>query len=160
MQENRPILEYEKRLVREDQDEVREPVPVRSAAFRRLVTEAYDFRCAASGWRVILPDCTVLVEAAHLIPFSESHNDRPQNGIALTPTFHWALDQHIIAPGPDNRWHVSSAIDPRIADNTPLFDLDGKDLLLPNDKKMYPDKIALEWCMDRLRSDMDTLNPE
>lgn len=43
---------------------------VRNTAFRRIVAEAYDYRCAASGWRIILPDSSVLVEAAHLIPVS------------------------------------------------------------------------------------------
>ena len=56
---------------------------VRDAAFSRVVREAYDYRCAASGWRVILPDGSVMVEAAHLIPFSESRDNDPCNGIAL-----------------------------------------------------------------------------
>jgi putative restriction endonuclease len=62
--------------------------PARSTAFRRIVAEAYDYRCAASGWRIILPDSSVLVEAAHLVPFAETHDDDPHNGIALTPSFH------------------------------------------------------------------------
>jgi putative restriction endonuclease len=36
--------------------------PARSAAFRRIVSEIYDYRCAASGWRIILPDSRVMVE--------------------------------------------------------------------------------------------------
>ena len=61
-------------------------------AFRRIVSENYDYRCAASGWRIILPEGRVMVEAAHLIPFAETRDDDPRNGIALAPTFHWALD--------------------------------------------------------------------
>ncbi len=123
----------------------------RSAAFRRLVTEAYGFRCAASGWRVVLPDYTVLVEAAHIIPFSETQDDRPQNGIALTPNFHWAMDKNIIAPGPDMKWHVSRNLDERIADNQPIIDLDGKDLLLPQDDRFAPDPAGLEWRLGHLQ---------
>jgi len=92
----------------------------RSAAFRRIVSENYDYRCAASGWRIILPEGRVMVAAAHLIPFAETRDDDPRNGIALAPTFHWALDAHIIAPGPDYLWHVSKALDERVADNQPL----------------------------------------
>jgi len=105
------------------------PEPARSAAFRRIVSENYDYRCAASGWRIILPEGRVMVEAAHLIPFAETYDDDPRNGIALAPTFHWALDANIIAPGPDYAWHVSKVLDERVADNQPLLALAGKTLL-------------------------------
>ncbi len=124
--------------------------PARSSAFRRIVTEAYDYRCAASGWRIILPDSTVLVEAAHLVPYVDSHDDDPRNGIALSPSFHWALDKHIIAPGPDLKWHVSNTLDGRLPDNRPLLELDGKALLLPKESAYAPKKPALEWRMSRL----------
>ncbi len=124
--------------------------PARSAAFRRIVTEAYDYRCVASGWRIILPDSTVLVEAAHLVPYADSHDDDPRNGIALSPSFHWAMDKHIIAPGPDLKWHVSKTLDDRLADNRPLLDLEGKDLILPRAKAYSPKTEALEWRVSTL----------
>ncbi len=122
----------------------------RDGAFRRLVLEAYDYRCAASGWRLIVPESRILVQAAHLIPHSESQDDDPRNGIALTPNFHWALDQHIIAPGPDMKWHLSEAVDERIADNQPLIELRGKDVIVPSKQSMLPRKDALEWRLERL----------
>ena len=126
------------------------PEPARSAAFRRIVSENYDYRCAASGWRIILPEGRVMVEAAHLIPFAESHDDDPRNGIALAPTFHWALDAHIIAPGPDYAWHVSKVLDERVADNQPLLALAGKTLMLPKEKGLWPKKEGLDWRVRRL----------
>jgi len=119
--------------------------PARSAAFRRIVSENYDYRCAVSGWRIILPEGRVMVEAAHLIPFAEAHDDDPRNGIALAPTFHWALDAYIIAPGPDYAWHVSKVLDERVADNQPLLALAGKTLMLPKEKALWRKKEALEW---------------
>ena len=132
---------------------VSEAPPVRSvrdSAFRRLVLEAYDYRCAASGWRLIVPESHILVQAAHLIPHSESQDDDPRNGIALTPNFHWALDQHIIAPGPDMKWHLSKVIDKRIPDNQPLIELEGKAVIRPTKRSMLPRKDALEWRLERL----------
>ena len=126
------------------------PEAARSAAFRRIVSENYDYRCAASGWRIILPDNGVMVEAAHLIPFAESHDDDPRNGIALVPSFHWALDRHVIAPGPDFVWYVSKALDERVADNQPLLALAGKSLMLPKEKSLWPKKEALEWRIANL----------
>ena len=43
------------------------------------------------------------MEAAHLHPFPEAGDDDPRNGIALTPDMHWAMDRHLIAPGPEPR---------------------------------------------------------
>ncbi|MCU0614887.1 MAG: HNH endonuclease, partial [Desulfobacterales bacterium] len=123
---------------------------VRDAAFSRVVREAYDYRCAASGWRVILPDGSVMVEAAHLIPFSESQDNDPCNGIALAPNFHWALDRNILAPGPDLKWHVSKQLDRRNRDFHEFIELDGKAVFLPRDKKFHPREDALEQRFKRL----------
>jgi putative restriction endonuclease len=146
------ITEYEKALRGGDAQKSLDGLitPVRSSAFRRLVIEAYDFRCAANGWRIILPDYSVLVEAAHIIPFSETADDRPQNGIALTPTFHTALDRNLIAPGPDMKWHVSRELDDRLPDNGPILEINGRGLILPKESAMQPDKEALAWRLERL----------
>jgi putative restriction endonuclease len=123
----------------------------RSAAFRALVLEAYDYRCAASRLRYITPDYRYLVEAAHLIPFAESQDDRPTNGLALTPNLHWAMDNHLIAPGPDQRWHVSAAVDTLVADNRWLCELDQQPLVLPRETRWQPDRDALAWRLDHLQ---------
>jgi putative restriction endonuclease len=124
-------------------------VPARDAAFRRLVVEGYDYRCAASGWRFTLEGWS-LVEAAHIVPFKESHDDRPENGIALTPTFHRLMDKSVIAPGPDLKWHVSPVVDRRIPDNQKLVDLEGASLILPSERRFQPDPEALERRLDQL----------
>lgn len=143
---SKEISRYEKQFEREVPEAAEQMglfVPARDAAFRRLVVEGYDYRCAASGWRFTLEGWS-LVEAAHLIPFRESHNDSPRNGIALTPSFHRLMDKQVIAPGPDLKWHVSPVVDRRIADNQKLVELDGSGLLLPADPKLQPDPEALE----------------
>lgn len=122
----------------------------RSAAFRSLVLEAYDYRCAASRLRYITPDYRYLVEAAHLIPFAVSQDDRPANGLALTPNLHWAMDNHLIAPGPDQKWHVSPAVDALVPDNHWLCKLDGYPLALPRDSQWQPASDALAWRLDNL----------
>jgi len=38
---------------------------------------------------VKITDDLSLVEAAHIIPFGESQNDKPDNGLALCPNHHW-----------------------------------------------------------------------
>jgi len=153
-EQSKQISQYELALDRgtegvAQQESAVDYVPARDAAFRRLVLEAYDYRCAASGWRFMLDD-RFLVEAAHIVPFSESHNDNPRNGLALAPTYHRLMDKRIIAPGPDYRWHVSKTIDRRIPDNRQLLELDGAPLILPRNKDRMPDEAYLAWRLERL----------
>ena len=143
--------EEEQVLRGSEQQVVRDVQPPRSTAFRRLVLEAYDYRCAASGWRIIIPGGSSLVEAAHIVPFAETYNDNPTNGMALTPTFHSALDQNLIAPGPDMKWHISPIFDDRIPDHAPLINLSGKDVIYSGERKFRPDKASLEWRLSQLR---------
>ena len=126
------------------------PAYIRDPAFRRVVTEIYDYRCAATGIRLILPSGHAMVEAAHIHPFSVAGDDDPRNGLALTPNMHWAMDKNLIAPGPDFKWHVNAAVDDRIPDNAMLTQLNGRSMFLPSEARMYPKRDALEWRMAKL----------
>lgn len=128
-----------------------QPTYVRDPAFRRVVTDIYDYRCAATGIRIVLPDGRAIVEAAHIHPFSDAADDDPRNGLALTPDMHWAMDQHLIAPGPDYKWHVSKQrLDARIPDHQILTRLEGQKIILPREHRMYPKKESLQWRLDML----------
>jgi len=67
---SREIGRYERVLRDPDRVHLRvadsTPSSIRDPAFRRVVTEIYDYRCAATGLRVVLPDGTAMVEAAHI----------------------------------------------------------------------------------------------
>lgn len=148
------ISRYEQRLRHVDQPGlvVAEAVPsyVRNPAFRRVVTENYDFRCAATGLRLVLLDGSAMVEAAHIHPFSEAGDDDPRNGLALTPDMHWAFDRNLITPDIEYRWRVSSALDLRIPDHRVLTELEGKPLFLPREPRSYPKREAIEWRLSML----------
>ena len=122
---------------------------VRRPAFRRVILQVYDYRCAASGIRVVLPNGTAMVEAAHIRPFSAGADDDPRNGLALTPDMHWAMDNWLISPRPDLRWQVHRGLDERIPDYAQLVRLQGKPLLLPKDGKYYPKQDAITWRHER-----------
>ena len=126
------------------------PEAIRSPAFRRVVIENYDFRCAASGLRIVLPDGIPMVEAAHIHPFSEGADDDPRNGMALTPDMHWAMDKNLIAPDSDFVWRVSGALDDRVPDYKRLTDLSGRKLFLPSEKRFWPKRESLAWRIERL----------
>jgi putative restriction endonuclease len=130
-----------------------EPLPGRSAGFRRKTLEIYDYQCAACGLRIKLPqtDDLTFVDAAHIIPFSVSRNDHPTNGLALCKNHHWAMDRSLIAPTPDRVWRVSRLIEPRRSSGeSELRELEGKPILLPHDEAFLPCESALAWRAQRL----------
>lgn len=150
------ISAYERILRQQAPPSLAEPPPVyvRDPAFRRVVTDLYDYRCAATGIRVILPGGEAMVQAAHIHPFSEAGDDDPRNGLALCPNMHWALDRNLIAPGPDLKWHVSPALDSRVPDYQIFVDIEGRPLFLPREPRFAPKRAALEWRMERLRTQL------
>ena len=124
--------------------------PGLDGAFRHTVLEIYDYRCAACGIRVRISDDFSLVEAAHIIPFSESRNDKPDNGLALCPNHHWAMDRFLIAPCPhtDHRagvWRVGSALDTRIEGQKDLVALANQPIIPPTEEKFAPALESLRW---------------
>jgi putative restriction endonuclease len=138
-------------------DVLREDLPPRrNAAFRQTILEIYDYRCAACGVRVILDQRISLVEAAHLIPFDVSRNDRPTNGVALCPNHHWAMDRYLISPCPDTRrtagvWRVNTRLlDDRIDGQRELVALAEKPVIPPADKQFYPALESLSWRQEHL----------
>lgn len=75
---------------------VRETLPVeethrpaiRDQGFRRAIVTAYLHRCALCGIRVRTLDGHTAVAAAHIVPWRETQDDRPANGMALCRMCH------------------------------------------------------------------------
>lgn len=125
----------------------------RDPAFRRKIVEIYDHQCAACGLRIRLPQAKDIsfIDAAHLVPFAESHNDHPTNGLALCKNHHWAMDRHLIAPGPDMTWHVSEILHAhRSTGEKELLELASREVLLPHEQAFLPDPTGLEWRLEKL----------
>lgn len=142
---NQPVVSC---VTKEDEETYQ--LPGRSAGFRRIVTQVYEHQCAACGLRLRRPDGATIVDAAHIIPFSESQNDHPRNGLALCKNHHWAMDRSLIAPGPDFHWLVSESLDSRQAGERDLIALSNRPLILPKETAYHPLPEALEWRQCRL----------
>lgn len=138
--------------VREDPELEPEPEPGRSAAFIRIVREAYDFQCAACGLRIRLESDLTFIDAAHIIPFKQSFNDHPTNGIALCKNHHWAMDRELLAPTTTLTWKVANRLVARRSKGEEdLLKLDGEPILLPRDTAYYPHPAGLRWREERVR---------
>lgn len=139
-------------------DALHDEAPGRDGAFRHTILEIYDYRCAACGIRVKITADLSLVEAAHIIPFGISRNDRPDNGLALCPNHHWAMDRFLIAPCPHSKhragiWRVRSALDARIEGQKDLVALANQPVIPPREEKFYPAFTSLRWREEHLNSE-------
>lgn len=134
---------------KEESESIQEVPPGRDAGFRKIVMEIYDYRCAACGLRILI-DNIALVEAAHLIPYSVSHDDNPCNGMALCRNHHYAMDRHLIAPAPNGNWKVSSRLDDRVDGQRQLMELNDRSIIGPTNKIFKPKAKSLEWRASRL----------
>lgn len=117
----------------------------RSFAFRRLVVQAYNQTCAVCQVRVVSPEGYTAVAAAHIVPWSMSHNDDPRNGLALCGLHHWTFDYGMVGVRPDYRIAVSPLV---LQEGMPpeiWQALDGRRLYMPADEAHYPAPGALEW---------------
>ena len=130
--------------------------PGRDGAFRKTILKIYACRCAACGMKIVLDQSISMVEAAHLIPFNISQNDKPANGIALCPNHHWAMDRHLIAPVPDIKrragiWRVNETrLDDRIDGQRDLIGIAGKPVSPPVEEKFYPALESLQGRAEHL----------
>lgn len=124
---------------------------VRDIAFARVVKRAYHYQCAACGLRIYFDDVS-LVDAAHIIPFSVSHDDDPRNGMALCKNHHWAMDHQLIAPCSNYKWKTHPDLDERYDSHRHLIGLDGKKLILPEEKCFVPKEESLRWREEKLKA--------
>lgn len=117
----------------------------RSAAFRRLVTEAYNHTCVVCRLRLLTPEGHTSVVAAHIVPWRDSRNDDPRNGLALCGVHHWAFDEGLI--GVDNDYEILVSPVVSIEGNTAdrLLRFFNQKLYLPQDDKLLPAREALSW---------------
>ena len=118
---------------------------VRDQGFRRAVVTAYVHRCALCGIRVRTLDGHTGVTAAHIVPWSETQDDRPANGMALCRMCHWTFDEGLL--GVSQVYEVVASRQLNILDNLPgyLTNLEGRGIVGPAQKLFWPDTESLQW---------------
>ena len=121
-----------------DRDGFAEEVFIRSGIFKREVVKAYNYSCCISGLRVDTIHSASLIDACHIVPFSESHDDTISNGLALCPTLHRAFDRHLIAIDDDYRVVISKSFIERSDSPYSIRQFDGCHVHLPANHRFYP----------------------
>ncbi len=110
-------------------------------AFRVVVIDAYNRRCAITGERT-LP----ALESAHIKPYASSGPHCINNGILLRSDLHKLFDAGYMTINTDLRVEVSKYIKEEYENGHDYYALHGKKLTnLPSDPLDQPSKKYLEW---------------
>lgn len=150
---NTEAFEYSKFLLKRARHEIKEisgeteeyQPPVRDQGFRRAVITAYNHRCALCGTRMLTPDGHTAVVAAHIVPWSISHNDDLENGMALCYLCHWTFDVGLTGVSSEYRVMISPQL--TTGRNVPgyLATLSGRGMIGPTAPFPWPDTGSLKW---------------
>ncbi len=109
-------------------------------AFRVIVTDAYNRRCAITQSPVLH-----VLEAAHIRPFAQGGSHSPQNGILLRQDFHTLFDRGYLTVTPEYRVEVSRRIREEFENGQEYYALHGKAISAPERGEMQPASEYLEW---------------
>lgn len=78
-----------------------------------------------------------MIDACHIIPFSESYDDTVTNGIALCPNLHRAFDRGIISIDDKYKVIVSSVFKEENVKYS-IKEFQSKKIILPTQKEYHP----------------------
>jgi len=103
--------------------------------FRRRLLEAYQFRCAVTGF-----DAVEALEAAHITPYRGPNSNRVENGLLLRADVHTLFDIGLLAVDPQAmRILVAPALSA-----TMYAALNGQHLKVPAVAAFHPSREALQ----------------
>lgn len=109
-------------------------------AFRAVITELYERRCAITGERT-LP----VLEAAHIRPYASGGRHDPRNGLLLRSDLHNLFDTGYVTVTPEGRFEVSGRIRAEFENGHDYYALHGRRLRFPEDENARPDPTILSW---------------
>lgn len=109
-------------------------------AFRMLVTDAYDRRCAVSGEKT-LP----ILDAAHIRSYADGGAHEGGNGLLLRTDIHKLFDLGYVSVDEDKRFVVSRRLKQDFDNGKHYYDLHGTELRPPKTLAAAPATEALTW---------------
>lgn len=112
-------------------------------AFRILVTDTYQRRCAVTGEKV-LP----VLEAAHIRPVAQGGDHRIDNGLLLRSDFHTLFDRGYVTVRPDHKLQVSRRLKSEFDNGEHYYEFQGTKIWLPPHVENHPKREFLEWHAD------------
>ena len=122
---------------------------IRDQGFRKAVVSAYEHRCAICGIRILTCQGHTVVDASHIVPWSDFYNDDVRNGLCLCKLCHWAFDELLLSITKDFKIRTSPAL--HYNKNIPrhLSQTDGCEIAKPKEKCYWPAEVFLNHHMKR-----------
>jgi putative restriction endonuclease len=113
-----------------------EEIFIRGGVFKKEIPKIYNYTCCISGMRVIADKEVQMIDACHIVPFSESGDDTISNGLSLCPNLHRAFDRGLIAINEEYRVIVKPFHE---GDNVySIKQFEGQPISLPKQKEFLP----------------------
>jgi putative restriction endonuclease len=109
-------------------------------AFRVLVTDLYDRRCAVTRERT-LP----ALEAAHIRPYADGGGHQASNGLLLRRDIHSLFDAGYVTVTPSLHFEVSRRIREEFENGKHYYALHGQEIFPVKNVEFRPDSAALSW---------------
>ncbi len=114
-----------------------------SVAFRLLITDTYERRCAVTG-ETALP----ALDAVHIRPVRQGGQHRVDNGLLLRADLHRLFDAGYVTVTPDYGFRVSARLRDDYEGGEPYLELDGREIWRPSSAADRPRREFLEWHGD------------
>ena len=132
-----------------DKPEEPEKIRARDQGFRKAIVVLYNHRCALCGIRMMTPEGHTVVEAAHIVPWNESHDDKPTNGMSLCRLCHWSFDEGLMSVGKGYEVLVSNRI--QVEHNLPghILTLRDRNIFTPDEEQFWPAQSNLDYHRKR-----------
>ena len=148
---NLAAYEYGQQLLNELKESVEwgekvrdeKPGKVRDQGFRKAIVSLYEHRCALCGIRMLTPEGHTIVEAAHIVPWHETQDDSPTNGLCLCRLCHWSFDEGLMSVGKKYEVLVSKRV--QSDRNMPghVLTLMDRPIFKPEKETFWPSQVNL-----------------
>lgn len=139
-----PSEEYRQEIRKLLEQKNEEEIFLRGSLFKREIPKIYNNTCCISGMRIDATVSISMIDACHIVPFSESYDDTVTNGIALCPNLHRAFDRGLI--GIDEKYRV--IVSKSFKEDTTSYSIrafEGKEIRLPKIESYFPLKENFGW---------------
>ena len=125
-----------KKLIEQNNEE---EIYLRGGVFKREIPKIYNNTCCISGMRINSTINISMIDACHIVPFSESYDDTITNGIALCPNLHRAFDRGLISINENYEVIISdNRIFKEESSDYGIRKFEGKQIVLPDNQNYYP----------------------
>lgn len=91
-----------------------------------------------------------VIDAAHIQPWANGGEHRVPNGLPLRRDLHRLFDLGYVTVRTDMTFAVSSRLREEYANGRVYYELDGRQIRLPDDERQLPDRERLAWHEDHV----------